>query len=154
MLREVELDGFVLEKKLRLAKTSTMNEEHTLDLTMHIGGTDVYPAAWSVDATSVPFWLSLPGQGSIGATEKSGNLSLTASTAGLVERLATPYEALLNLSVISQRDRMVLVLVQLYVSAPSGTSMDSSSLAASVRHARSLVCRPQMLVLATVGALT
>ena len=38
--------------------------------------------------------------------------------------------------------------------SPSGTSMGASSLVASASHTRSLVGRPQMLVLATVGALT
>ena len=104
---------------IRLSKTHSANTEHTLDLDVKMDGTDIASAAWTIDAVSVPFWLSLPLQGSIGATEKSGNLSLTASTSGLPERLATPYEALLNLNVTAQYNRSFLVLVQLYVSAPT-----------------------------------
>ena len=117
------LDGFVLEKVIRLSKTGSANDAHTLDLKMLIGGTDVYPANWTIDASSVPFWLSLPSlQGMIGATEQTGNLSLTASTNGLAERLSTPYEALLNLSVVSQRGNAFPVLVKLYVSASTVAS--------------------------------
>ena len=116
---EADLGGFVLERVVRLSKTSSANAAHTLDLTIRIGGTDVYPAAWTIEASSVPFWLSLPLQGDIGATEQTGNFLLTANTSELPEHLSTPYEALLNLSVSSQRDKMFLVLVKLYVSAPA-----------------------------------
>ena len=118
---KAELRGFVLEKVLRLAKTaSTYESEHTLDLTIDMDGTDVFPAIWTIEASTVPSWLSLPLlKGSIGDTEQSGNLSLTASTTGLAERLATPYEALLNLTVMSQLHNSFLVHVKLYVSAPT-----------------------------------
>ena len=72
----------------------------------------------------MPPWLSLPLlQGSIGVTDASGNLSLTASTTGLAEDLATPYEAQLNLHVTSQRDKTFMVRVLLYVTAPTLASM-------------------------------
>jgi len=117
------LDGFVLEKVIRLSKTGSANDAHTLDLKMLIGGTDAYPTHWTIDASSVPFWLSLPSlHGMIGATEQTGNLSLTASTNGLAEQLTTPYEALLNLSVVSQRGKAFPVLVKLYVSASTVAS--------------------------------
>ena len=104
----------------RLSKTESANVEHTLELTLPIGGTDVAPASWTIDASSIPSWLSLPLlQGSIGATQPMGNLSITANTARLSER-SIPYTALLNLSVASQqRDRFFEVLVELYVSAPT-----------------------------------
>ena len=104
----------------RLSKTESANVEHTLELTLPIGGTDVAPASWTIDASSIPSWLSLPLlQGSIGATQPTGNLSITANTARLSER-SIPYTALLNLSVASQqRDRFFEVLVELYVSAPT-----------------------------------
>ena len=121
--KAANLDGFVLEKVLRLSKTGSANDAHTLDLKMLIGGTDVYSANWTIDASSVPFWLTLPSlHGKIGATEQTGNLSLTAKTNGLAERLTTPYEALLNLSVNSQRDKSFPVLVKLYVSASTVAS--------------------------------
>ena len=119
VLTEVDLSGFVLEKVVRLSKTSSANAAHTLNLTMHIGGTDLYPADWTIEAASVPFWLSLPLHGNLKATEQTANLSMTANTTNLPERLATPHEALLNLSVASQRDKTVLVLIKLYVSAPT-----------------------------------
>ena len=105
---------------IRLSKTESTNAERTLELTIPIGGTNVVLAGWAVNESSVPPWLSLPLlQGSIGATDASGNLSLTASTTGLAEDLATPYEALLNLHVISQRDKTFVVRVLLYVTAPT-----------------------------------
>ena len=113
------LRGFVLEEVLRLSKTGTSNTVHTLDLEIDMDGTDASPATWTIDASSVPFWLSLPLQGNIGATEQTSSLQLRANTSGLPERLAAPYEALLNLSVASQRDKTFLVLVKLYVSAPA-----------------------------------
>ena len=51
--------------------------------------------------------------------EPSGNLSLKASTAGLAEDLATPYEGLLHLNVTSQRDETFMLRVSLYVTAPT-----------------------------------
>jgi hypothetical protein len=115
-----ELSGFVLEKVLRLSKNATANAERTLELTIPISGTDSYVSSWAVKDSSVPFWLSLPIlQGSIGATEPSGNLSLTASTTGLAEDLAKPYEALLDLNVTSQRGETFVVRVSLYVTAPT-----------------------------------
>ena len=113
------LRGFVLEEVLRLSKTDTSNTVHTLDLEIDMDGTDAAPAAWTIEASSVPFWLSLPLQGNIGATEQTSSLQLMANTSGLPERLAAPNEALLNLSVTSQRDKTFLVLVKLYVSAPA-----------------------------------
>ena len=118
MATAADLGGFVLEKVLRLSKTSSVNAAYTLELRIDISGTDVYPAAWSVEPSSVPFWLSLSNESdTIGPTERFGRLSLTANTSGLPERLATPYTASLNLSVASQRDRRFLVPVSLYVSA-------------------------------------
>ena len=123
-----ELSGFIQETVLRLAKTNESNAAHTLDLTIIMRGTDIAPATWTIEAASVPFWLSLPLTGAIGARDAAqpladlspyGNLSLTANTSGLPERLATPYEASLKLSVASQRDASFLVLVKLYVSAPT-----------------------------------
>ena len=71
---------------IRLSKTESTNAEHTLELTIPIGGTNVVPAGWAVNESSVPPWLSLPIlEGSIGVMEPSGNLSLKASTAGLAE---------------------------------------------------------------------
>ena len=122
MLKEVDVRGFVLEKVVRLSKTSAANAAQTLNLMMQISGSDLYPAKWSIDAASVPFWLLLPLHGNIGATEQTGNLSLTANSSGIPERLAAPYEALLNLSVASQRDKTVMVLVKLYVSASTVAS--------------------------------
>ena len=113
------LRGFILEEVLRLSKTDTSNSVHTLDLEIDMDGTNVAPAAWTFDASSVPAWLSLPLQGGIGATEQTCSLPLTANTSGLPERLGAPYEALLNLSITSQRDRTFLVFVKLYVSAPA-----------------------------------
>ena len=85
-----------------------------------MSGTGSYVSSWVVNFSSVPFWLSLPIlQGSIGATEPSGNLSLTASTTGLAEDLATPYEALLDLNVTSQRGETFVVRIELYVTAPT-----------------------------------
>ena len=113
---------------LRLAKTNESNAAHTLDLTIIMRGTDIAPATWTIEAASVPFWLSLPLTGAIGARDAAqpladlspyGNLSLTANTSGLPERLATPYEASLKLSVASQRDASFSVNVILYVSAPT-----------------------------------
>ena len=105
---------------IRLSKTESINAERTLELTIPIGGTNIVLAGWAVNESSVPPWLSLPLlQGSIGATDASGNLSLTASTTGLAEDLATPYEALLNLHVTSQRDKTFVVRVLLYVTAPT-----------------------------------
>ena len=123
-----ELSGFIQETVLRLAKTNESNAAHTLDLTIIMRGTDIAPATWTIEAASVPFWLSLPLTGAIGARDAAqpladlspyGNLSLTANTSGLPERLATPYEASLKLSVASQRDASFSVLVKLYVSAPT-----------------------------------
>jgi hypothetical protein len=51
--------------------------------------------------------------------EPSGNLSLKASTAGLAEDLATPYEGLLHLNVTSQRNEIFMLRVSLYVTAPT-----------------------------------
>ena len=66
---------------IRLSKTESANAERIFELTIPISGTDVAPARWAVNGSSVPPWLSLPLlQGSIGATHASGNLSLTAST--------------------------------------------------------------------------
>ena len=48
VLQEIELSGFVLEETLRLSKTGSANTEHILDLTMHIGGTDVASADWTI----------------------------------------------------------------------------------------------------------
>ena len=102
-----------------LSKTESANVEHTLELTLPISGTDVAPASWTIDASSIPSWLSLPLlQGSIGATQPTGNLLITANTARLSER-SIPYTAVLNLSVASQHDRFFEVLVELYVSAPT-----------------------------------
>jgi hypothetical protein len=102
-----------------LSKTESANVEHTLELTLPISGTDVAPASWTIDASSIPSWLSLPLlQGSIGATQPAGNLSITANTARLSER-SIPYTAVLNLSVASQHNRFFEVLVELYVSAPT-----------------------------------
>ena len=90
-----------------------------LTLNIKMDGTDMFGAVWKIEASSVPFWLSLPFyEGDIGETDRSGSLLLTASTSGLAERLATPYKAELNLSVASQRDASFLVRVELYVSAP------------------------------------
>ncbi len=122
------LSGFIQETVLRLTKTNESSVAHTLDLTIDMEGTDVAPATWTIAAASVPFWLSLPLTGAIGARDAAqpladlspyGNLSLTANTSGLPERLATPYEASLKLSVASQRDASFSVLVKLYVSAPT-----------------------------------
>ena len=113
------LRGFVLEEVLRLSKTDTSNTVHTLELEIDMDGTDDAPAAWTINANSVPFWLSLPLQGNIGATNQTSSLQLMANTSGLPERLAAPNEALLNISVTSQRDKTFLVLVKLYVSAPA-----------------------------------
>ena len=122
------LSGFIQETVLRLTKTNESNAAHTLDLTIIMRGTDIAPATWTIEAASVPFWLSLPLTGAIGARDAAqpladlspyGNLSLTANTSGLPERLATPYEASLKLSVASQRDASFSVLVKLYVSAPT-----------------------------------
>ena len=122
VLTAVDVGGFVLEKVVRLSKTSSTNAAHTLNLTIHMGGTDVYPAIWSIEAASVPFWLSLPLHGDINATEQMGNLWMTVNSSGLAERLAAPYEALLNLSTVSQRNKTVLVLVKLYVTAATVAS--------------------------------
>ncbi len=111
------LRGFVVEEVIRLTKTVAANAVQTLNLDIGMAGTDVTPATWSIAASTVPFWLSLPMQGSIGATEPTGNLALTASTAGLPERLSKPYIASLNLSVSSQRGASFLVVVRLFVSA-------------------------------------
>ena len=109
-----ELSGFIQETVLRLSKTAAANSEHTLELSVPMTGTDVAPARWAINESSVPLWLSLPIlEGSIGATEPSGNLSLTASTSGLSEDLVTPYEALLDLNVTSQRGASFSVLVKL-----------------------------------------
>ena len=90
---------------IRLSKTESANAERIFELTIPISGTDVAPARWAVNGSSVPPWLSLPIlEGSIGIMEPSGNLSLKASTAGLAEDLATPYEGLLHLDVTSQRN--------------------------------------------------
>ena len=87
----------------RLSKTESANAEHTLELTLPIGGTDVAPASWTIDSSSIPSWLSLPlVQGSIGATQPTGNLSITANTTRLSER-NIPYTAMLNLHVASQQ---------------------------------------------------
>ena len=113
---------------LRLTKTNESSVAHTLDLTIDMEGTDVAPATWTIAAASVPSWLSLPLTGAIGPRDAAqplsdlspfGNLSLTANTSGLPERLATPYEASLNLSVASQHDASFSVNVILYVSAPT-----------------------------------
>jgi hypothetical protein len=83
-----------------------------------MGGTDVYEATWTIDASSVPFWLSPSSlSGVVGATKQTGMLTLTANTAGLPERILDAYTASLNVSVASQRDKSFLVLVELYVSA-------------------------------------
>ena len=122
VLTAVDVGGFDLEKVVRLSKTGSTNAAHTLDLTIHMGGTDVYPAIWSIEAASVPSWLSLPLHGDINATEQMGNLSMTLKSSGLAERLAEPYEALLNLSTVSQRNKTVLVLVKLFVTAATVAS--------------------------------
>ena len=117
MPAKATLSGYAVEKVVRLSKTALGNAAYTLDLEISISGSDIYSAAWTIETASVPSWLSLPRQGSIGATEKTGNLSITVSSDGMAERLATPYEALLNLSVTAQYSRLFLVSVQLYVSA-------------------------------------
>ena len=115
-----DLSGFVEQKVLRLSKTATANAQHTLELTIPISGTNVATARWAVNKSSVPSWLSLPFlEGSISATQPSGNLSLTASTTGLAEDLATPYEALLDLNVTAQRSEVFVVQVLLYVTTPT-----------------------------------
>ena len=116
---KMALRGFVLEEVMRLSKTDTSNTVHTLDLEIDMDGSDTAPAEWTIDASSVPSWLSLPLHGNIGATDQRGSLQLVANTSGLPERLAAPNQALLNLSVTSQRDKTFLVLVKLYVSAPA-----------------------------------
>jgi hypothetical protein len=105
---------------IRLSKTESANAERIFELTIPISGTDVAPARWAVNGSSVPPWLSLPIlEGSIGVMEPSGNLSLKASTAGLAEDLATPYEGLLHLDVTSQRNETFELRVSLYVTAPT-----------------------------------
>ena len=113
------LRGFVLEEVMRLSKTDTSNTVHTLELEIDMDGTDTAPAVWTIDASSVPYWLSLPLHGNIRATDQRSSLQLVANTSGLPERLAAPNQALLNLSVTSQRNKTFLVLVKLYVSAPA-----------------------------------
>ena len=131
-----ELSGFIQEKVLRLTKTNELSVAHTLDLKIIMRGTDVWPATWTIvpfwtdpvlaHSGSVPFWLSLPLTGAVGPRDPAqplsdlspfGNLSLTANCSGLPERLATPYQASLNLSVTSQHNASFLVRVKLYVSA-------------------------------------
>ena len=105
----------------RLSKTESANAELTSELTLRIGGTHVAAATWAINESTVPSWLSLPlGGGTIGATEKSRNLSLTASTVGLPES-SNPYTAALSLSlsITSQSQQSFLVPVMLYVSAPT-----------------------------------
>ena len=68
VLGEAALRGFVLEETLRLSKTISADAKHTLDLDIKMDGTDIASADWTIEASSVPFWLSLPLQGSIGAT--------------------------------------------------------------------------------------
>ena len=120
MASEASLSGFVVERRLRLSKTTSSGDAtQNLTLDIKMDGTDMFGAVWKIEASSVPFWLSLPFyEGDIGETDRSGSLLLTASTSGLAERLATPYKAELNLSVASQRDASFLVRVELYVSAP------------------------------------
>ena len=121
MASKASLRGFVLERVLRLSKTtSSGTETQSLELDIAMDGTDVSLAVWKIEASSVPFWLSLPlYEGVIGAMNLSGSLLLTASTSALAESLITPYKAVLNLSVASQRDTSFLVRVELYVSAPT-----------------------------------
>ena len=105
----------------RLSKTESANAELTSELTLRIGGTHVAAATWAINESTVPSWLSLPlVGGTIGATEKSRNLSLTASTVGLPES-SNPYTAALSLSlsITSQSQQSFLVPVMLYVSAPT-----------------------------------
>ena len=104
---------------LRLSKPAeSLSEEHTLKLTIDMEGTDIADATWTIDASSVPFWLS-PSRlsGAIGAINQTGTLTLTANTAGVPESIISPYTAPLNVSVVSQLNQSFLVLVKLYVSA-------------------------------------
>ena len=102
---------------IRLSKTDSANDTQTLSLNIRMGGTDEVDSIWTIDASSLPFWLSPSSvSGVIGATNQTGTLTLTANTAGVPERV-DPYTAALNVSVTSQRDKSFLVLVELYVSA-------------------------------------
>ena len=105
----------------RLSKTETANAELTSELTLRISGNKVVAATWAINESTVPSWLSLPlVGGTIGATEKTRNLSITASTVGLPES-SNPYTAALSLSlnVASQGPQSFLVPITLYVSAPT-----------------------------------
>jgi hypothetical protein len=122
--RKADLSDFVLEKVLRLSKPAeSLSEEHTLKLTIDMEGTDIANATWTIDASSVPFWLTpsigaeLSLSGVIGALNQTGTLTLTANTAGVPESFISPYTAPLNVSVVSQLNQSFLVLVQLYVRA-------------------------------------
>ena len=101
-----DLHGFILQKVVRLSKTDSANATQTLSLEIGMGGTDVYEATWTIDASSVPFWLSPSSlSGVIGATNQTGTLTLTANTAGLPERILDAYTALLNVSVLHSATR-------------------------------------------------
>ena len=93
------LSGFTLEEVLRLSKTDSANAMQTLSLNIRMDGTNAYKTTWTIDASSVPFWLfpsSLSGV--IGTTNQTGTLTITASTAGVPERIDA-YTTLLNVSV-------------------------------------------------------
>lgn len=117
-----ELSDFSVEDALHLSKTATANAEHTLKLTIGMDGTDVGPAHWSIERSSVPSWLSPSSySGFIGPTERFGEVSLTASTSGLSDSTAA-YTAEINLNVASQLNQSFTVPVMAYVRAPTFAS--------------------------------
>ena len=124
------LHGYRLEEVVRLSKRDLANATQTLSLDIGMDGTDVYEATWTIDASSVPFWLSPSNlSGVIGATDQTGMLTLVVNATGVPERI-DPYTAPLNLSVASQRDKSFLVLVTFYVSAPTLASTTEADMRA------------------------
>jgi hypothetical protein len=96
---EQESGARIAHVVLTLTKT-TVNDEQSVALRMHMGGTQRASAAWSVDRASVPRWLSVsPLAGLISPDERSAAfVTITASSKGMPERLE-PYAARLNVSV-------------------------------------------------------
>lgn len=86
---------------LTLTKTG-VNDEQSVALRMHMGGTERAKAAWTVDRNSVPRWLSVsPLAGEISPDAQSAAfVTITANSKGMPERLE-PYAAMLNVSVNS-----------------------------------------------------
>ena len=106
----------------RLSKSATADETQARTLQIGMLGSDTeMGATWQVDW--MPTWLSMPQRtGSLNKSDTTANFRLSATTTGMPGR-EQPYEAMLNVSVLSGLNRAFEVPLFLYVSA---TTVDAA----------------------------